>query len=858
MPFRLLLAFVWLFSVSPQQTAAPRDLVSELVLQLEKVVQAGDRAALSALLLDEKQAPDLVATVGTGSARRVVIKERDRTPLPDNSQRLLLEVFIESGVEGRLSTWSVDLAQSGQGWKIQRAVRLAFVGGLHRLSLNGAKQFDVRDLKVEATDLTLHLRRGSAFVAETSDGVTAVVLIGAGEMRFSPPDAAEKTQLRIFGGNEVLQTGFNAAFIRVRPSDFTRRFPAAALVPRDVSASDLRRATGVFDSYIGRTLQIDLADISRERWSITPQQGDFIAEVRTKGSGSLTYTRSGHDAEDVTLFDRYRRRNISIYASKEKLAERGRFYNEDDLVDYDILDYDIEGSFSPERQFLEGVARIKVKVKAPAISTLSLRLAETLAVRSVSSPDLGRLLHLRVTGQSTLLVSLPGFVSAGTELWVTVHYGGRIAPQELEREAITVSQDPDAVVIPPEPRLLYSHRAYWYPQSSVSDYATAKLSLTLPAGYEAVATGAPVGPPAPAPGVTEPGQRPRRLFSYATERPVRYLAFVVSSLRDVESRTVDDVELRFVANSRQVSRARANADRAEEIFRYYASLTGKAPYPSFTVTFTERELPGGHSPPYFAVVDHPILVGGISWRSDPVNFESYPSFFIAHEIAHQWWGQAVGWKNYHEQWLSEGFAQYFAVLYAERHLSRGTVSNVLRQMRQTAIAQSDQGPVYLGYRLGHIKGQTAVFRSVVYNKAAMVLHMLRRFIGDEAFFKSIKEFYTGWEYKKAGTDDFRVVAERISGRDLSRFFETWIYGQRVPVLKFAHRVDGSDVVLRFEQQGAPVDVAITVALTDSAGETRQVTVPVTEAVSETRVPIPGGLRSAVANADHAALVHIVR
>ena len=76
----------------------------------------------------------------------------------------------------------------------------------------------------------------------------------------------------------------------------------------------------------------------------------MIAEVRTKNLGSLTYTRSRNEAEDITLFDRRRRRNISVYASPEKLATRGRFYSEDDLVDYDVLDYDLDVVITPERR----------------------------------------------------------------------------------------------------------------------------------------------------------------------------------------------------------------------------------------------------------------------------------------------------------------------------------------------------------------------------------------------------------------------------------------------------------------------------------------------------------------------------
>src|SRR6476469_6452386 len=132
----------------------------------------------------------------------------------------------------------------------------------------------------------------------------------------------------------------------------------------------------------------------------------------------------------------------------------------------------------------------------------------------------------------------------------------------------------------------------------------------------------------------------------------------------------------------------------------------------------ENALPGGHSPGYFVALNHAVPISSINWRNDPAAFNNYPEFFIAHEVAHQWWGQAVGWRSYHEQWLSEGFAQYFAALYAEHHRGEDIFSGVMRQMRHWAIADDDQGPIYLGYRLGHIKGDSRVFRALVYNKGA--------------------------------------------------------------------------------------------------------------------------------------------
>src|SRR6185437_3648652 len=100
-------------------------------------------------------------------------------------------------------------------------------------------------------------------------------------------------------------------------------------------------------------------------------------------------------------------------------------------------------------------------------------------------------------------------------------------------------------------------------------------------------------------------------------------------------------------------------------------LVDDAPYPSATVAVVEDNRPGGHSPAYFAAL-HELLPGTpITWRNDPASFDNYPDFFLAHELAHQWWGQAVGWRTYHDQWLSEGFAQYFAALYAQQRGAAG-------------------------------------------------------------------------------------------------------------------------------------------------------------------------------------------
>jgi hypothetical protein len=927
-PFMGLRLFVALAFVAVAQAASaqaqpqPPDVIEKLVARLEQALATGDRAALMALTArdtDVASFDEFAQAVGANPTR-VVVKERDRLPLDNGKLQVLLEVFVERNIEGQLATWRMDLrppiGKSDPEWRIEGIEPVSNLSGLFRLSLNTSKQFDVRNLVLQGTDLTLELPAGIAFVAEVPEGPTAIVLIGRGRMKFSPPEEAERSQVRIFSGDSELVSEFDAAFVRVRPGEFESKFKAESLVVRTgVAPADARRANELFEEYISRSLQLDLTDLSRERWSLVPATGDLIAEIRTKRFGSLTYARSSSEAEDVTLFDRRRRRNIALYASAEKLASRGRFYSEDDLVDYDVLAYEIDATFSPDRSWINGNAHLRVKVRAAAITTMTLKLAEPLSVRGVYAPGIGRLLHLRVVNQNSLIVNLPSPLFRDNELNLTIVYSGRLEPSEMDREAVSLQtpqverndRERDPMPIPLEPRYIYSSNSYWYPQATVTDYALATLRLTVPSEFEVVASGTPAGPSTPASATASAGaSRPMRTTVFQNDRPVRYLSCVISRLSQVtrtplkirtstgsygdarvlipesaatnsdgsvrpstvgepapEAKDADDAErpltLTVKANPRQMGRARSLSEQASAILQFYASIIGEAPYPNFTLAVTENELPGGHSPAYFAVLHQVLPTTPVVWRNDPVNFESFPQFYIAHEIAHQWWGQGIGWKNYHEQWLSEGFAQYFAALYAEKQLDSNVFPSVLRQMRRSGIDNSPQGPIYLGYRLGHIKGERPVFRALVYNKAAMVLHMLRRLVGDDQFFFGVRRFYSQWRFKKAGTDDLRVAMEATSGRDLSKFFETWIYGSRIPRLGFSYRTpDANSLVVKLEHRGDVVPVAITVTVTYMNGATDDVLVPVTSpSVEQTIALKPGlGLRKVEANEDNAALVEI--
>jgi hypothetical protein len=894
MTARLALALVLIVIGTPGRVAmlaqpAPNsDGVRVLLQRLEQVVQAGDARQYLDLLVESADiaaAETFAREELRPGATRVAIRERDREALigtlPGDGYRLSVEVFVEFGARARTATWRLDVKRLRGGdaegtWRVAGQEQVTQVENLYRLSLNPGKQFNVRDLKIAVEDLDLTLQEGAVFVVDTDQGSTGLMLSGRGEANFHPAPDIEKGQLKIFAGAATFQTRFDTTYIRMNPQDLDAFLTGERLMPRPVDQREFKRADDVFRELVTKSYAFDMAVLSRELWSTLPPVGDFLAEIHTARYDTLTYARSGGEPEDISFFDRKRRRNISLYSSAAARERVGRSYNEDDLVSYDVLGYDLEVNATPERSWLEGRARLQIRVLATAINSITLRLAEGLVVQSIVSDQFGRLQGMRVRNQNSIIVSLPATLLRDDDLMLTVVYAGRIEPQNEDNEALAVQggggrppggpPPDDTPIFQAERNYVYSNRSYWYPQATVTDYATASIRITIPANLDCVASGVlDAGFPMPIPAAKDAAAR--KVYLFTTTEPLRYLSFVISRFTAASPVALPvgadgTLVLSVHANPRQVRRGRELAERATEIIQFYAGLVGEAPYPSFTLALVESDLPGGHSPGYFAIVNQPLPTTPYVWRNDPASFEDFPEFFLAHEIAHQWWGQAVSGRNYHEQWLSEGFAQYFAALYAQQQRGDSTFTGVLKQFRRWGMQQSDQGPISLGYRLGHIRGDSRVFRAVVYNKSAAVLHMLRRLVGDPAFFKGVRRFYTASRFKKAGTDDFRMAMEEETGRSLEQFFEQWIYGAALPRLKVGHRVEagpaGPQAVIHIEQLGEVFVLPVTVTITYADGKDVNVIVPVSERVVDFAVPVTGTVRAVDVNRDDGTLAEFVK
>ncbi len=197
---------------------------------------------------------------------------------------------------------------------------------------------------------------------------------------------------------------------------------------------------------------------------------------------------------------------------------------------------------------------------------------------------------------------------------------------------------------------------------------------------------------------------------------------------------------------------------------------------------------------------------------------------VAHEIAHQWFGDAVTERDWDDVWLSEGFATYFALLFTEHDSGRDALVRGLKRSREIVLATEKSNPG-LAVIHNNTSDMRRVLNQLVYQKGGWVLHMLRGLVGDDRFWAGIREYYARFRDQNASSDEFRRVMEETSGRELLWFFDQWLKRAGSPVLEgtWHYRPDDKHVVIELAQvqPGEPYRLSLEVGIaTDGAAGER--------------------------------------
>ena len=310
---------------------------------------------------------------------------------------------------------------------------------------------------------------------------------------------------------------------------------------------------------------------------------------------------------------------------------------------------------------------------------------------------------------------------------------------------------------------------HWFPGiDHPYDKATAEFLITAPDGYDVIANGRLVEKRSLQNGTT--------LTHWREETPIPMYCMVIGAAQfailnvGAVERGGGDVPVQYYLFPKDRDRGARDYGRVREITEFFSNLIGPYPYEKL------------------ALVQSSTRYGGMENSSSIFLAENvFNEGTNAHEIAHQWFGDSVTESDWHHLWLSEGFATYFAHLFAERFNGRDAFVKGLLADKESYLKTyaKDPRPIYDPA----ITDLMQLLSPNNYEKGGWVLHMLRGVLGDEKFFAGIRDYYRTYRDRNALTEDFQRVMEFHHGQPLGWFFKQWIYEPGYPVLDANWRWD---------------------------------------------------------------------
>jgi aminopeptidase N len=258
-----------------------------------------------------------------------------------------------------------------------------------------------------------------------------------------------------------------------------------------------------------------------------------------------------------------------------------------------------------------------------------------------------------------------------------------------------------------------------------------------------------------------------------------------------------------------------NYSQAPEILKFFSNYIGPYPY---------KKLANVQSKTIFGGMEN---AGAIFYSEGSASSKTSIESLLAHEIAHQWFGDMLSEKNYSHVWLSEGFATYMTDIYFESKYGKDSAAARLRKERKDVIGFDNGRPV-----VDTVSKGMELLNANSYQKGAWVLHMLRNEAGDSAFHLVIQKFYNRYKGKNADTEDLLKLVEEVTKKDYKQFFKQWLYTPGIPELKLKwesnKKNNAVSITVEQKQNHGVFQFPLQIAIEDGSGKQKTVTLNITK------------------------------
>lgn len=759
---------------------------------------------------------------------------------------------------------------------------------LRSVGLDKAQVYKIREASLDRAKLHLSLDDGTIAFTQAIDGhITGAFFEGYGEVLIMPPTQAEQASLSLFTGAAILEETFSTAYLRfnddayselqpfLRPADNPDAFISQFdLTAKNLATEDaLRLLLSFSDSLPALGSDQSSAQSSDQRpaqgsanHAISPADHMLHAYLQGNkvGAFDVRYDSLFHEQIEagqhkrVSTDDYY---DVWTSFAVPALGARGEGTDEGEplIADFDVTSFKIQAHIKPVKE-LAAKAILNITPRKKTRRMLVFELSRMLQVSDVSAD--GRPVefihnqaiegsHLAKQGNDVIAVLLPSPLNPGQKIELSFDYSGAVLSEAADG-------------------LLYvGDHGTWYPNLGFA-MASFDLEFHYPAGWMLVATGHRTE--AKVAGTEQ-------ISNWVTQRPVPVAGFNLGKYSQAVSHAgkiavttyaTSNLERGFpgstvVADSEPpvlpiiprslgpahvrsmpvmppkpspASNAQMVADISARAIESYSHYFGPYPYGELAIT----QLPGTVSQGWPGL----IFLSSYSFLTpdEKSRVESNPmrrlmsDQVIAHETAHQWWGDLVNWQTYHDQWMMEALANYSALLLLESR-DPAKFQSIMRSYRDDLLAKNpngvplmNAGAVTLGFRLASSQFPGA-YDAVCYERGTWLMHMLRTMlresptkaagsvhthveIENEPFTRALRKLRKDYEDKAVNTAELMHVFESelpptlwYEGRkSLDWFYEGWVNGSAVPGfalhdLKFTEKGKSTEVTGTLVQEHAP-------------------------------------------------------
>jgi hypothetical protein len=726
----------------------------------------------------------------------------------------------------------------------------AFYQQLRNL-LPGGASITVNNLVLKRDAAVFTFKSGNfAFYGEVNGKVTGAVFKGNGHVHITPPTQQERNNLALFTHTQEFDEDFDEAVLRFTDGTAAELHNASAGAAQDAGSftrpaqelqsllrhHSIQTSTDNSGTYYNKIFYGNI-DLRLLQDVLSPAQGGyFLIALHGSRHSQLFFVVDPNGVaevspDEVALIGWDSTNNAMTYPLAFRQAAEyanGTPSGDEQNAAYKILSEDLDVSIE-KGGMLTSVATVEVRANQDGVVVVPLNLYPSLRVSQVAT-DKGDALDFVQEDKELdpdFGVVLAAPLKKGDTAKVRITYGGKNVVLNMGNG----NYYPIA-------------RENWYPSSSqgLGDYATYQMKFHVPKGLQLIATGTKMN---------ETDEGKVTTTEWKTETPLPVVGFSVGDFKSKGTTIGNALQgqltldayanilppdylanlsggvLGTLATTPMLANELSQGQAAVQI---YTQFYGPLPFPHVALT-EQSACDYGQSWPmlvylpicgfFDATQQHYLGLGG-----ENLNKHMYWQVVTPHEVAHQWWGQTVGFRGYRDQWMSEGFADASAALFLlmtkpkpDDYLNFWKEEHrILTEKNQYGFRPIEVGPLTMGMRLSSPKAGWNIYGDLVYPKGAFILHMIQMMMwnpreGDTQFKAMMQDFVKTYMLQPATTEDFKAMVEKhmspamnLDGNGtMDWFFNEYVYGTELPVYHFEGDAtpsgDGSAVHIKLVQSG---------------------------------------------------------